>query len=203
MDFATSSGLAFASGLNAYLPILALGAANLLWPESYHINPQFAFITQGWFLALMALLTLADLFADKFPGVDHIWDIIHTVLRPVAGAVVAVAANPDATGGGLAVMLAMGGSLAAITHTSKAATRATSTVTTGGCLNIVLSVLEDIAMFMSVLLSLIFPVVMLVIVVLFVCAFLVMAPRAVRLIKRRRRRGTSVDGSQISGARYP
>ncbi len=185
MDIAISSGLAFASGINAYLPLLALGVAGLLWPEQYHINPQFTFMLQGWFLALMAVLTLADLLADKIPGVDHVWDVIHTILRPVAGALVSAAADPHATGGGLAVMLALGGSLAAVTHTTKAATRATSTLTTGGCANSVLSVVEDIIMFISVILSLLAPVVMLVVVVLFVGAFLLLAPRIVRVVRMR------------------
>jgi len=69
MDLATSSGLAFASGINAYLPLLSLGInaylpllslaiAADLWPGYYYINPQFAFLSQGWCIALLALLTL-------------------------------------------------------------------------------------------------------------------------------------------------
>jgi hypothetical protein len=205
MDFATSSGLAFASGINAYLPLLALGAAGLLWPGQYHINPQFAFIMQGWFLALMAVLALADLLADKIPGLDHVWDLIHTVLRPVAGAVVAAAADPQAIDGMLPVLLALGGGLAALTHVTKASTRATSTVTTGGCLNTIISVIEDIVMFVSVAVSLIAPVVMLVVVALFVIAFLVFAPRIIRTIRQRWRqwqnRG-SIGNGQVSGGKH-
>jgi hypothetical protein len=41
----------------------------------------------------LVILTLADLLADKIPGVDHVWDAIHTVLRPIAGALVAAASG--------------------------------------------------------------------------------------------------------------
>lgn len=185
MDFATSSGLSFAAGINAYLPLLSLAVATDLWPEQYHINPQFAFLAQGWCIAILAILTLADFFADKVPGLDHVWDAIHTVLRPVAGALVAAAAS-HATGGWLPIFVALGAGLAAMTHTTKATVRITSTATTAGFLNIGLSLAEDVFVALSVLISLIMPYVMLVVVVIFVLIFLLVAPRIFRALKRRR-----------------
>lgn len=187
MDFATSSGLAFASGINAYLPLLSFAVAADVWPDRYHINPQFAFLTQGWCIVILAILTLADFCADKIPGLDHVWDAIHTLLRPVAGALVAAAAS-HASGGWLPVFIALGAGLAAMTHTTKATVRITSTATTAGCANIGLSIAEDIFTALSVLISLIMPYVMLVVVVLFVILFLLFVPRIVRTIKQRRER---------------
>jgi Domain of unknown function (DUF4126) len=186
MDIGTSSGLAFASGINAYLPLLSLALASDFWPNQFKINPQFAFITQGWCIAILALLTLADFFADKIPGVDHLWDVIHTFIRPVAGAIVAAAANPNATGGWLPIALTLGAGLAGITHTTKAATRVASTVTTAGCMNIVLSFIEDIVAVVSVILALLVPNFMLVVTVLFVLAFLIFVPRIIGSIRRKR-----------------
>src|ERR1700730_6424804 len=93
--FGTPFGLAFASGLNAYLPLLAF-AFSVRWLHLYTANPQFAFITHTWFIVALAILTLLDFVADKIPLIEHLWNAIHTVVRPIAGAAVAVAASGHA-----------------------------------------------------------------------------------------------------------
>lgn len=185
MDFAKSTGLSFASGINAYLPLLGLAVAFYFWPEVYPIDPQFMILTQPWCIGILAALTLADFFADKIPGVDHVWDAIHTVLRPVAGAMVSAAASPTATDGWMAVFLALGGALAGVTHITKAVTRATSTTTTGGCMNSIISVIEDVLVLLSVVISLLAPFIMLIVVAVFLVVFIRMAPRTVRMLKQR------------------
>src|SRR2546430_760468 len=165
VSLGTPLGLAFASGLNAYLPLLAF-AVSARWLHLYKINPDFAFVTQTWFIAILVVLTILDFVADKFPIIDHTWDAIHTVVRPIAGALVAAAASGNALSGtqlppatsfdsanggyaemgvissaglGMLVVLVIGGGLAALSHTTKATTRLFSTLTTAGLLNIVLS----------------------------------------------------------------
>ena len=90
MELGTPLGLAFASGINAYLPLLSF-AVSARFFHLYKINPTFAFITQDWFLSALVILTLIDFIADKIPVIDHTWDAIHTVIRPIAGALVAAA----------------------------------------------------------------------------------------------------------------
>jgi len=90
MDLGTPLGLAFASGINAYLPLLSF-AVSARFLHLDKVNPQFAFITQDWFIIALVILTLIDFVADKFPPIDHTWDAIHTVIRPIAGALVAAA----------------------------------------------------------------------------------------------------------------
>ena len=90
MELGTPLGLAFASGINAYLPLLSF-AISARFFHLYKINPTFAFITQDWFLSALVILTLIDFIADKIPVIDHTWDAIHTVIRPIAGALVAAA----------------------------------------------------------------------------------------------------------------
>ncbi len=90
MDLGTPLGLALASGINAYLPLLSF-AISTRFLHFDKVNPQFAFITQDWFIIALAILTLIDFVADKFPLIDHTWDAIHTVIRPIAGALVAAA----------------------------------------------------------------------------------------------------------------
>jgi|SRR5215467_3851597 len=82
--------LGFASGLNAYLPLLSFVNA-VRWLHLYHVNPNFAFITQDWFIILLAILTIVDFVANKIPLIDHAWDATHTLIRPITGAIVAAA----------------------------------------------------------------------------------------------------------------
>src|SRR5437588_554466 len=90
MDIGTPLGLAFASGINAYLPLLSF-AISVRFLHLYKLNPNFAFITSDWFMLALLLLTIVDFVLDKFPVIDHTWDAVHTVIRPIAGALVAAA----------------------------------------------------------------------------------------------------------------
>ena len=90
MDLGTPLGLALASGINAYLPLLSF-AISARFLHLGKVNPNFTFITQDWFITALVILTLVDFVADKFPVIDHTWDAIHTVIRPIAGALVAAA----------------------------------------------------------------------------------------------------------------
>jgi Domain of unknown function (DUF4126) len=210
MEVGTPLGLAFASGINAYFPLLAFAVATR-WFHLYKVNPHFAFVTSDWFVIALVVLTIADFAADKIPVIDHTWDATHTVIRPIAGALVAAASSnqviiPTNTisisshvlsaasivtgdihiaGAGLLVLAVVGGILAFLTHAAKATTRLLSTFTTAGFLNIILSILEDIFVIIATLLSLFIPVVMLILIVLFL---LVAGPRIFRAWSRRRRK---------------
>src|ERR1017187_7722110 len=100
VSFGTPVGLAFASGLNAYLPLLAF-SISVRWLNLYKVNPNMAFITQNWFIAALVILTILDFVADKIPLIDHVWDAIHTVVRPIAGAVIAYASSQYLPGSSL------------------------------------------------------------------------------------------------------
>src|SRR6266487_1431827 len=77
MEIGTPLGLGFASGINAYFPLLSF-AISARWLHLYKVNPTFAFITSNW--CIIAL-------------VDHAWDATHTFVRPLAGALVAAASS--------------------------------------------------------------------------------------------------------------
>ena len=204
VDFGTPFGLAFASGLNAYLPLLAF-ALSVRWLHLYTVNPHFAFLTQSWFIVVLVILTLLDFVADKIPLVEHGWNAIHTVVRPIAGAVVAVVSSSHAlpvthitvassharpedalvalsaipvAGVGLLVIIIIGGVLATLSHTTKSSARFVSTLTTAGFLNVVLSLVEDVLVFIIIALSLFASAIMLILLVLLV---LFLVPRFVRM----------------------
>lgn len=185
MDIGTSYGLALSSGVNAYLPLLSFAIA-ARWFHLYKVNPNFSFITQDWFMIILAVLALADLFADKIPVVDHIWDAIHTVIRPIAGAIAATASAGQISGAAIPTTLVLGGALAGLTHATKATTRVASTATTAGIGNVFLSVLEDIGVVITILLSLLAPYVMVIVLAVFLLLVLLMLPRLIRTVNRKR-----------------
>jgi Domain of unknown function (DUF4126) len=92
MEIGTPLGLGFASGINAYLPLLSF-AVSARWLHLYKVNPTFAFITSNWCIIALVILTIADFVADKIPIVDHTWDATHTFIRPLTGALVAAASS--------------------------------------------------------------------------------------------------------------
>ena len=207
MEIGTPLGLGFASGINAYFPLLSF-AISARWLHLYKVNPTFAFITSNWCIIALVILTILDFVADKIPVVDHAWDATHTFVRPLAGALVAAASSNRViipigtgssisshllsaasaatgvihiTGGGLLVLALLGGVLAAMSHTAKATTRLASTITTAGLLNVILSIGEDILVCIVILLSLFVPTIMLILLVLFLLFF---GPRIFRAWSR-------------------
>lgn len=212
VSFGTPFGLAFASGLNAYLPLLAY-SISVRWLHLYKVNPNLAFLTQNWCIAALVILTILDFVADKIPLIDHAWDAIHTVIRPIAGALVAAAASSHyllgpsitishfsslsatifatlnavttvipVTGVVLLVIILIGGGLAMVSHITKSTTRLVSTITTFGFLNIGLSVIEDILVVVIILLSLFASTIMLILLILLV---LILVPRLLYARKHR------------------
>lgn len=190
MNTGTGYGLAFSSGINAYLPLLSFSISARFF-HLYKVNPDFSYVTQDWFMVALAILTLVDMFADKIPIVDHVWDLIHTLLRPIAGAIVAAASQEQLPSSSLPVVLVLGAGLAGMVHTTKAGTRIALTTMTAGLLNTIVSFIEDVIVVFTTALSLFMPVVMVIILVLFVGVFLFVVPRIVRVLQWGRRRARS------------
>ena len=113
--------LAWMAGIRAYLTVFGVGLAGLLgWVD---LPPALEPTTSWWVLGTCGLLAVAEFFADKIPGVDSAWDLLHTLLRIPAGAFLAAAAfSPD--GQLSAGMLATGAGAALASHVLKSGTRA-------------------------------------------------------------------------------
>jgi hypothetical protein len=86
---------------------------------------------------------VVEFVADKVPWFDSLWDTIHTVVRPIGGALVAVTALGDASAGAQAVAALLGGSVAMTTHLGKAGTRAVANTSPEPFSNWALSLGED------------------------------------------------------------
>lgn len=86
MEFLTGTGLAVAAGLNAYIPLLILGLGGRFL-DFVVLPTNWAWLENPWVLAILAVLLVIEIVADKIPVVDSINDWVQTIVRPVAGGI--------------------------------------------------------------------------------------------------------------------
>ncbi|MFB4307630.1 DUF4126 domain-containing protein [Actinomadura sp. GTD37] len=183
----TGLGLSAAAGLNAYIPMLAVGLI-ARHSELIALPAEFGWLTDGWVLAGLAVLLAAEVVLDKVPVVDSANDAVQTFVRPAAGGAVFAAADAagklDSSafmrdhawiGWGLGIVVAL------IVHTAKASVRPVANAGTLGAGAPVLSTLEDAASLVMSVLAILVPVAGLI-------AVLLLGYAGLRLHRRRRRR---------------
>lgn len=135
-------GFSLAAGVNLYATVAILGLASRYgWvqlPEQFHVfdNP--------WIIGGAAVLYAIEFVADKIPWVDSIWDSIHTVIRPLGGALIAVASLGEASPALQGLIALFGGAIAAGSHVTKAGTRVAANTTPEPFSNWILSFVEDL-----------------------------------------------------------
>jgi hypothetical protein len=153
----TSTGLGIGAGINAYATLLVFGALARWKPGTFH-GDLADFFSSTPVLITVGVLYAIEFLADKVPTIDHMWDAIHTFIRPVAGALVAWgAASHSVPKGALILATVIGGGAALTAHAAKASIRAASTVTTAGTANPLLSLLEDMFAFVNAVVAVFFP----------------------------------------------
>jgi uncharacterized membrane protein len=140
--FAIGILLAWLAGIRVYLTVFGIGLAGMMgWLD---LPPALEATTSPWVLGVSGLLAVAEFFADKIPGIDSGWDLLHTVLRIPVGAFLAAAAlSPDGQLG--AGMLATGAGVALTSHVLKAGSRALLNTSPEPVSNWTASVTEDAA----------------------------------------------------------
>ena len=174
-------GLALSSGVNTYLPLFLL-ALFARFGHVIHLSPRFAWLASDQAIFILGALTLCEILAQKFPVLDNVWDFVHTLLRPLAGALATGATINSNNAAEIAVAMLMGGTLAAAAHSTKSGLRLMSTSKSFGAANFALSVGEDAGVIATTLLSVYAPWVMLAIVTGFVFVFAFFGPRIVRML---------------------
>ncbi len=158
----TALGLSSVSGLRAYFPLLAVAIGSNVsagnGSDLITLSKPFQALGSWWFIAALVVMALGEFLVDKVPGLDHVSDAVHTVVRPLAGALVmAGISNPVSDRSPLAAAI-VGALLALSVHTVKAASRPAVTATTAGIGNPVVSLVEDILVAVVSLLALIAPI---------------------------------------------
>ncbi len=176
----TSAGLGLGAGINAYATLLVFGLVSRWQPAIFHDELARFFATTP-VLIVVAVLYLVEFIADKIPTVDHVWDVIHTIIRPAAGALVAWAAVSDRIPHGAVILAAViAGGAALGSHATKATLRGASTLTTGGLGNPVLSLLEDGFAFVNAIIAIFLPWLVIVILIAVSMFFIVLYRRVRR-----------------------
>jgi hypothetical protein len=119
--FALGLTLAWLAGVRVYLTVFGIGLAGALgWTT---LPPDLQITSSPWVLGTCGVLALIEFMADKIPGVDTGWDLLHTLLRVPVGAFLAAAAmSRDGTLDSGALLA--GGALALGSHAIKTGTRA-------------------------------------------------------------------------------
>ncbi len=140
--FAVGVVLAWLAGIRVYLTVFGVGIASAFgWLDL----PQALEVTQSpWVIGVSGVLAVAEFFADKIPGVDSGWDLLHTLLRVPAGAFLA-AATLSGDGGLGAGALATGAGAALTSHLLKSGSRALLNTSPEPVTNWTASVTEDVA----------------------------------------------------------
>ena|SRR5215210_2144800 len=176
-------GFSFAAGINLYATVAILGlASRYQWVS---LPPQFKAFDNDLVIGTAIVLYVVEFIADKIPWFDSIWDAVHTAIRPVGGAVIAVTTLGDASPTTQTLVGLLGGTLAAGSHFSKAGTRAVANTSPEPFSNWFLSLGEDAFVVGLGVLALKYPAAAAVVVIVSTILIAVFATWIVRGIRRR------------------
>lgn len=179
--------LAFAvgAGINLYATVLVIGLASRF--DWVNMPDSFEPLASSWVIGGAAALFVLEFLADKIPWIDSLWDAIHTLIRPIGAAVVAVAAlGPTSPGMEVAAAL-LGAAIGASTHAAKAGTRLAVNASPEPASNIAVSLVEDGFVVGLVLLLLTHPLLGLGLALLALVTILIVLGLLLRLFLRRKR----------------
>ena len=155
----TAFGLSASAGLNAYIPLLAVGLL-AKYTSVINLSQPWDTLANPWIILLLCILVIIEMLADKVPVVNHINDLIQTVVRPAAGAVAFAASANVVTDVSPVLALAAGLLVAGTVHAAKAGVvRPMVTATTGGTANVPVSIAEDITSTILSVVAIILPLV--------------------------------------------
>ena len=185
MDLVTlgrTLGFSFAAGVNLYATVAILGlAARYGWVE---LPAQFQVFNNGFVIGTAIVLYLVEFFADKIPYLDSAWDLIHTAIRPLGGALIAVATLGDVSPTMEGLVALLGGTVAAGSHLTKTSTRAVANASPEPVSNWALSISEDLFVVGLGYLALKHPIAALVVAGVLLALIVIFAAVIVRTVKR-------------------
>jgi Domain of unknown function (DUF4126) len=142
-DLALAGALAWGAGLRLYLVMFGLGLAGRFgW---FALPEHLEMMTSPLVLIAAGFMATVELFADKLPWLDSVWDSLQTFIRIPAGAALAAAVFGDSSTAAALAAAVLGGSLTAATHFSKAGARAAANTSPEPFSNLALSFTEDVA----------------------------------------------------------
>jgi hypothetical protein len=155
MEIFTAFGLSASAGLNAYLPLLIVAICAKL--KIFSLQKPFDVMESWWVIGVLAVLLVIEIFVDKIPAADTVNDIINTVIRPAAGAILFAASANVVTDLSPVLSIILGLLVAGGVHAVKATARPVVTATTAGVGNPVISTIEDVVSGVTSLVAILLP----------------------------------------------
>jgi hypothetical protein len=175
-------GFSFAAGINLYATVALLGLASRYgWVV---LPPQYQVFDNDLIIGAALAMYVVEFFADKIPYFDSLWDAVHTAIRPIGGALIAVATLGDASPTLEGLIALLGGAVATSTHLTKTSTRAAANVSPEPFSNWILSLGEDVFVVGLGVLALKYPLVALAVAVALLVVIAVFATVIVRTARR-------------------
>jgi len=176
-------GFSFAAGINLYATVAILGLASRYgWVA---LPPQYQVFDNNWIIGAALALYVVEFIADKIPWIDSVWDAVHTVIRPIGGALIAVATLGEQSRGTETLVALLGGGLAASTHFTKAGTRVVANASPEPFTNWILSIGEDAFVVGLGVLALKYPAAAAIVVIVCVALIVSFAAWIVKMLRRR------------------
>jgi len=169
LSLATAFGLSTSAGLNAYIPLLVV-AVLARFTSLVTLNEPYDALSSWWVVGILAVLLVVEVLVDKVPAADTANDVIQTFIRPAAGAVL-FAATTNTVGIHPVLAAVCGVILAGGVHVVKAGGRPVVAATTAGMGNPVVSTIEDVVSFVTSVLAIVAPYLVLALVVILVGLF--------------------------------
>jgi hypothetical protein len=190
LEALTGTGLAASAGLNAYIPLLTMGLL-ARYSDLIDLPSGWQWLSNGWVVAILAVLLAIEVVADKIPVVDHFNDVVQTVVRPTAGGLAFGAGSASETvtvsdpGSFFSthqwVPVAAGVIIALGVHGLKAVSRPVVNATTAGVGAPVASTAEDVSSVVMSVLAILLPILVLLMLVVLISS-------AIWVFRRRRAR---------------
>lgn len=179
-----AGSLSLLAGWRLYLTILATGVAmHFGWlPLPEHLK-ALQVLANPWVLGVATVGTLAEFFADKVAWIDSAWDTIHSVIRPLGGALLALALVDTSDPAWQVVAFILGGGGALLSHGAKATTRAVVNISPEPFSNAAVSTGEDVATTGLLALAIAYPAIAIVIAILLAVAAIVVIIALRRLLR--------------------
>ncbi|HQR10013.1 MAG TPA: DUF4126 domain-containing protein [Casimicrobiaceae bacterium] len=178
---ALAAALGWASGLRLYAVLFIVGAMGFLgWVD---LPAGLRILMHPMVLAASGFMCFVEFFADKIPGVDSLWDIVHTFIRVPAGAALAAGVFGDSSTASMLAAGIVGGTLAAGSHLAKAGGRAVINTSPEPFSNWTASFSEDLAVGTLLWLAFAHPVAALVILAALVALTLWLIPKVWRMLR--------------------
>jgi hypothetical protein len=168
LNIFSAFGLSASAGLNAYIPLLMV-ALLARFTNLINLQKPWDALSSWWIIGILVILSIIEFFADKFPAVNHVNDVIQSFIRPAAGAIVFAANAKILTDVSPILSLACGLLVAGGVHAVKSIiVRPAVTVSTAGTANVPVSIAEDVISTIVSILSIIVPIFIVVLLILII-----------------------------------